>query len=170
MLIYSKNQSDRGFTLIEITVVLVIIGIFAAIAAPNFIGLLSRVRVNGALSSLVGAIKETQRQAMSKGIVCRINIDTNTNILSGSPSQCLLNNRRIKDEIDIRTNIPGATPNISFSHKGSTTKMGTIVVSNKNTNIQKCFVIALGTGITRVGKYEGSETGSVSATNCKRND
>ena len=164
------KKSDRGFTLIEMAIVLLIIGIFGAIAAPNFLGLLNRMRVEEALSSLVGAIKETQRQAMSESMVCRININTNTNVLSGSPSQCLLNNRRIEDEIRIRTNISGATPNISFSHKGSTTKMGTIVVSNNNTDVQKCFVIALGTGITRVGKYEGSGTGSVSATQCKKND
>lgn len=167
MFIDNSHKNDQGFTLIELMVVLIIIGVIAAIAAPNFIGLLNRNRVNEALSTLVGAIKETQRQAMLNSQLCRIDIDTNTNILAGNPSSCLLSNRNITDSVIIRTNIPGATPNISFSHKGSTTKMGTIVVSNENTNLQKCFVIALGTGITRIGTYTGSNTGSVSATFCQ---
>ena len=168
MLIHSQKKSDRGFTLIELAIVSVIIGIVAALATPNVLGLLNRYRVNQSLSTLVGGIKETQRQAMFRGISCRINIGVNTNTLTGNPSNCLLSDRQIRDEIQIRTNIPGATPNISFSHKGSTTKMGTIVVSNENTDLQKCFVIALGTGITRIGTYTGSNTGSVSATYCER--
>jgi len=167
---YSESKNDRGFTLVELAIVSVIIGIIAALATPNILGLLRRHQVNQSLSTLVGAIKETQRQAMFRGISCRINIVVNTNTLSGNPSTCLLSDRKIKKEIQIRTNIPGATPNISFSHKGNTTKMGTIVLSNENTNLQKCFVIALGTGITRIGEYEGSSTGSVSATHCEKID
>ena len=164
---YTKIKSDQGFTLIELLVVLIIVGTIAAIAVPNFIGLLYRNRINQALSTLVGAIKETQSLAMLKGQTCKINIGIDTNTFTGSPRKCLLSDRTIKEEIEIRTNIPGATPNISFSHKGSTTKMGTIVVSNENTDFQKCFVIALGTGITRIGNYKGSSTGSVSATFCE---
>ena len=168
MFIGNQDKNDQGFTLIELMVVLFIFGIVAALAAPNFIGMLSRNQVNAALSTLVGAIKETQRQAMLNNTVCRININTSTNKLSGNPGNCLLSNRTIKDGIKIRTNIPGSTPNISFSYRGSTTKMGTIVLSHEYTNKQKCFVISLGTGITRTGEYNGSRTGSVSATKCKR--
>ena len=163
-----NQKNDRGFTLTELLVVLIITGIIAAIAAPNFSRLLNRNRVNEAFSTLVGAIKETQRIAMFKGQTCRINIDVATNTLTGNPSNCLLGDRTFGDEIRIRTNIPGTIPNISFSHKGSTTKMGTIVVSTENASLQKCFVIALGTGITRIGNYKGSSTGSVSATLCER--
>ena len=168
MLVRYKNNGDRGFTLIELISIMTIIGIIAAIAAPNFIGFLRRQQVKGAFYTLVGAIKETQRQAMVKGEVCRININTSTNLVSSTPNGCSLSDRSIDEDILIRTNIRGATPNISFSHKGSTTKMGTIVVSAANTDLQKCFVIALGTGITRTGKYTGSSTGSVSPTSCIR--
>ena len=158
--------NDRGFTLIELISVLIIIGVIAAIASPNFVSFVRRQQVKEAFYTLVGAIKETQRQAMVKGKVCRVDIDINTNIVSGNPGSCLLGVRAIDEDISIRTNIPGSTPNISFSHKGSTTKAGTIVVSAANTDLQKCFVIALGTGITRTGKYTGSSTGSVSYTSC----
>lgn len=165
---YHVRKYNSGFTLIEMITVIIIVGVIAAIAAPNFLGLLNRNRVNEAVRQIEGAIKEAQRQAMAKGEVCRVDIDTNTNIVSSNPSYCLLGDRKIDENISIRTNIPGSIPNISFSHRGSTTKMGTIVVSAANTNLQKCFVISLGTGITRTGIYEGSSNGSVSATSCVR--
>ena len=163
------KKSDRGFTLIELAVVFTIIGIFAAISVPNLLGLLNRYQVNQAAQTLVGAIKEAQRQAIRQGKICKINIDINTNTLTGTPANCLLSNKKIKDNIIIRNNIPGSIPNISFSHRGSTTKMGTIVLSSQYTNLQKCFVISLGTGIARTGTYTGAKTGSVSYVNCNSN-
>ena len=164
------QKSDHGFTLIELMVALIIVGVIAAIAAPNFIGLLNRIRVNSALEKLLGAIRETQRLAMRHGKRCWIEIDPNTNILSSTTNSCLLNKRKIDENVTIRTNLSGSTPNISFSHKGNTTKMGTIVLSSDLTDTQKCFVVSLGLGITRIGNYTGSKSGSVFASNCKKTD
>ena len=163
------KKGDRGFTLIELAVVSVIIGIIAAIAAPNLLGLLNRYRVNRATETLVGAIKEAQKQAMRQGKLCRVNINPANNTITGTPANCLLNNRKIEDSITIRTNIRGTIPNISFSFRGSTTKMGTIVISSEGTNFQQCFVISSGTGIARTGTYTGSRTGSVFPTDCNSN-
>ena len=166
---YRGRNREAGFNLIEMLVVTIIIGIVAAIAVPNFLGLLRRNRVNTALQTLHGAIKETQRQAIRQGRSCRIDFDLSNNKLTANPPNCLLSDRDIDDNIVIRTNFPGASPNISFSHKGSTTRSGTIVVSSPLTNSQKCFVISLGLGIMRTGDYTGSPTGSVSASDCDSN-
>lgn len=169
MLKQANKKSDRGFSLIELAIVSIFIGIIAAIAAPNFLGLLNRYRVNHATTTLVGAIKQAQRQAMREGRLCRVNINATSNTITGTPASCLLNERKIAENITIRSNIPGTIPNISFSYRGSTTKMGTIVVSSESTESQQCFVISLGTGIARTGTYTGSKTGSVSAINCNSN-
>ncbi len=161
------EKSDRGYTLMELMIVLVIIGVIAAIASPTFTGLVSRYRLEGALQQLLGAINEAQRLAMVRSQSCRIIIDNNTNNISTNTAGCLLSNRRIDDSVTVRSNFPGTTPNILFSYKGSTTRMGTIVLSSNNADSQKCFVIALGTGIKRIGNYNGSKTGSVSSNNCQ---
>ena len=157
---------DRGYTLTEMMVTLIIIGVIAAIASPNFMGMLSRFRLEGSLQQLLGAINETQRLAMMRGKSCRININPSTHKITANSAGCLLSDRTLDDDITIRSNFPGST-NITFSYKGSTTRMGTIVLSSEHTDLQKCFVIALGTGIKRIGNYNGSKTGSVSYTQCK---
>lgn len=162
----SNKKSNYGFTLTELMITLIIIGIIAAIASPSFMGMLSRYRLEEALQQLLGAINETQRLAMVRGKSCRININLSTNNITANSAGCLLSDRSISDKITIRSNFTGST-NITFSYKGSTTRMGTIVLSSDHTDLQKCFVIALGTGIKRVGNYNGSKTGSVSRTNCK---
>ncbi len=167
MLIFKRNQ-DSGFSLPELSAVIIIISIIAALAAPNFLGLLNRNRINDALGQLEGAIKESQRLAMRQGKLCQININLGTKTINGNPTDCLLSDREIREDIIIRTSLSGSPPNITFSAKGNTTKMGTIVLSSDGTDLQKCFVISLGLGITRIGDYIGSKTGSVSASNCKK--
>lgn len=161
------QKSDRGYTLMELMVVLIIIGVIAAISAPSFIGLLSRNKLEGAFQELLGAINEAQRLAMVRSRSCIIFIDPATNEITTNITGCLLRDRSIDDTVTIRTNFPGTTPNINFSYKGSTTRMGTIVLSSDYTDFQKCFVIALGTGIKRIGIYNGSKTGLVSGGNCQ---
>lgn len=50
--ILSKNRRMIGFTLIEIIVVVVIIGLLAAVIAPNIFGQVEKARLNRALSDL----------------------------------------------------------------------------------------------------------------------
>ena len=55
-----------GFTLIEIMITLLIVGILSAIAAPSWLTFTNRQRVNAANDAVLRAIQEAQRQAKSK--------------------------------------------------------------------------------------------------------
>jgi prepilin-type N-terminal cleavage/methylation domain-containing protein len=166
MLLYNVRKSSSGFTLIEMMVVTIIIGVIAAIAAPNFLGLLNRNRANEAMRQVEGAIKEAQRQALRTGKQCTINIDaTNKTITNPSTNGCLLSTRVLNDWVQLNFSRTGTPPTITFSGKGNITiddadaalRTPVLVVSvPNNANIQKCVAVENVLGSIRTGDYSGT--------------
>ena len=111
MLLYPVRKNS-GFTLIEVIVVTIIVGIIAAISVPNFFSLLQRNRVTEALSSIEGALREGQKQAERNGNLCTLNIDTANDLVSGN---CLFNTRTLNNNVELYSN--AAT--LSFSGRGT---------------------------------------------------
>jgi prepilin-type N-terminal cleavage/methylation domain-containing protein len=60
------SQSNDGFTLIEMLVVVVIVGILGSIAAPGWLGFLNRQRVSSVRSDLLSALREAQDDAKQR--------------------------------------------------------------------------------------------------------
>ncbi|HYX14331.1 MAG TPA: type II secretion system protein [Nostoc sp.] len=57
------TQQDAGFSLLELIVVMVMIGILSAIAAPGWLAFVNRQRVNKANDAVLAALQEAQREA-----------------------------------------------------------------------------------------------------------
>ena len=67
---YRRRQ--RGFTLIEALVIVVVVGVLAALATPSFIGMMDSLRVDRTISEVRVALQSTQRQAIRGTKVCTV--------------------------------------------------------------------------------------------------
>ncbi len=178
MLLYNAHKkSNQGFTLIEMMVVVIIVGVVAAIAAPNFLGLLNQTRVKDGLAQVEGAIKEAQRQAIRRGKTCKIKFvtktidgklretinvvdstDTGETVAADFYNGCLLEERILPIDVDL---ITGGITKITFTVKGNTQadSEGIIQISHPQTTTVKCLQIAGLLGNILTGDYD-SETSS----------
>ena len=150
MLPYNAHKLNRGFTLIEMIAVAVIVGIIAALAVPNVLGLLHRSRANSAINEIESAIKEAQKLAIREGDSCTVNITAATRTVAGT---CLIRNRVFPAPVSL----PNGNQTITFSAKGNTVTPLTVRVSlDNNASIDRCLTVATGLGIMRTGDWNGT--------------
>jgi prepilin-type N-terminal cleavage/methylation domain-containing protein len=165
MSLYNVRKSNSGFTLVELLMTLIIIGVIAVITVPSFLGLLNRNRVNQAAQQVEGALKEAQRQALRMGKQCTININTTTKTISNpapptpptpptpATNGCLLSTRNLNSSVQLNSN----SATLAFSGKGNIDRVlanPAIVVSMPNqTDQRKCIILDGFFGVLRSGDY-----------------
>ena len=59
-----RNALEKGFTLVELMIVIVIVGVLSAVALPNFLGTKSKAEAGATNGSLVGLAKECASNAV----------------------------------------------------------------------------------------------------------
>ena len=172
----SRHQSkNRGFTLPEVLLIVIILGIFAALAAPSFLSWVNRKRVEDALSLVEGAVKEAQAVAIRKSQACELNISASS--VTSVPPNCLPTGARDLTQVSGGSNSTGVTlitknnAKITFSPKGTTTSTNIFVFYHPEQDQgMRCLAISSGIGIIRTGQFKGPHVPTVSdvtSTNCQ---
>lgn len=82
LLFNAHKKSSQGFTLAEVMVIVVIVGILAALAIPNLRGWLNKKQVDSAVDKVRGALSEAQREAIRNSLGCKVNLDAVTEKVS----------------------------------------------------------------------------------------
>jgi prepilin-type N-terminal cleavage/methylation domain-containing protein len=121
-LVKSTKKRQRGFTLVEVIIVVAIIGILSAIAVPNFISWLPNMRLKAASRDLYSHMMRAKMEAI------RSNTPTLFNFTSGTGGPCTggtytftnnginIVNTSMMNDVCLST--PGAFPN-GFSTRGT---------------------------------------------------
>ena len=171
MLLWRVRKQNSGFTLVEMVVTAIVVGVIAAIASPNLLGLLNQNRVREGMRQVEGAVREAQKQATRKGATCSIRFtttgtgtnkrsiikvvdDANPNPFAG----CLLNTRELPRDVSFGLKGTGtieADNDLSFSAKGNPNPRNHIYyIEHPNVKDKKCVEIRGLFGEIATGNYD----------------
>ncbi|MEO0376368.1 MAG: type II secretion system protein [Cyanobacteria bacterium P01_A01_bin.17] len=145
-----------GFTIAETSIILVIVGIVAAISGPSFIRWHQSKQLDDALTRLESALKESQREAIRRSQECTVDIPEGINqTIAGS---CLIMGDRPLNQIRIQHSGANNPSTVKFDFKGRNrggNQSVTIALSVPNSTVpHKCLAISNGIGLMRTGNYD----------------
>jgi prepilin-type N-terminal cleavage/methylation domain-containing protein len=103
----TSSSNQQGFTLLELLVVVLMIGILSAIATPSILAEFARTKLNNSLDTLQSALELSQAEATRKSRKCEVYIPEP----GGNPGT------QIIPECNI--NVPSTVTTLSSSYNGS---------------------------------------------------
>jgi len=82
MIMMKLFRQRKGFTLLELMTVMVIIGIIAAMAMPNFDLSIKKIRFKSASNSIISGLRLARSAAISHKVQYGVNFDGDNNVIS----------------------------------------------------------------------------------------
>jgi MSHA pilin protein MshA len=141
-----SRSGQRGFTMIELVVVIVILGILAAFALPRFMGLENQARV-AALNGMTGSVRSAANMAhgvwLANGNTTPITVDgIAVNIVFGYPDAAGISSL-IQDSTGFTVAV--AAPKTTFTPNNARTPATCNVVYTQAPNANAPFTLAVQT-------------------------
>jgi type II secretory pathway pseudopilin PulG len=165
---HSNVSDNQGFTVLEALIVAVFAGILAAMAGPSYFSWSQRRAVDSAITSIEGAIKEAQRQAMARSRYCPMTFNSTT---ITSTDNCLLTGDRTLSNVSLETSASefnfdylGRTFDNSSPPVELTNNVVFVVTHSQNANLKRCLVLSTPLGLIGTGKYTGTGTTEANCT------
>ena len=159
MLLWRVPKKNSGFTLIEMLVAVIIIGVLAGASVPNILGLLNRNRINTSISELESGLRQAQKQAVRLGKRCEIDVNDDglSNAGVDGVDGCLLSTIVLHDLVELNSNrdtiVISAKGNIIINDANNPKPILVANIPNLSKE-QRCVVIESRLGAMRTGDYD----------------
>jgi prepilin-type N-terminal cleavage/methylation domain-containing protein len=152
-----NTQEANGFSLAELLVGIAIVGLLAVLGWSGSRETLARQRLEAATRRLDQGIQRGRAEAQKRGQPCGLSLQPEgwAPPAQSSLPPCLQTLDTLKEpiaagEMQLVHNFPAV---LRFSSNGLVLDGGTAVLTSSGTTLQRCLVMALPLGITRLGRY-----------------
>lgn len=136
-----RPSRNRGFTLVELMVLVGIVGLVAAIAVPSFNGYLRSNRVATTADQIIADMALARALAVSQGFVFRFEGNANGYAITDPSNSRTIHSREFEGSVSLTANI-----NVNFYPWGAADSV-TLTLDNGS---QTRSIIVLPTGLAEV--------------------